>query len=314
LRASRGVAIDLSRNETFRPTSDAYTPAQPRAREERRRGRAADALDAPAPAAAGGRAEAANDVGSSMGGITRINVRDALKRVSLLLYRHITRIERRYQCRDESTENRGLFHTDKLELFREANFVTPRYRYTRAPGAMGGPGALVCEAVDPDPQMPSEREIYDFMYRLFSRVQLSAECSIVCFIYVERLMERANVPLMTNTWRPVVLCALLLASKVWQDLSSWNVEFEQVYPRFKLEAINQLEHQFLSSIKWDLYISSQLYAKYYFALRSLMEKKDFRQRYNQMAQAQAITAGAMKIEERSVAVKEEVLLHLSRSM
>ena len=152
------------------------------------------------------------------------------------------------------------------------------------------------------------------MYRLFSRVQLSSECSIVCFIYVERLMERANVPLMTSTWKPIVLCALLLASKVWQDLSSWNVEFSQVYPRFRLSSINHLEHTYLSQIKWDLYISSQCYAKYYFALRSLMEKKDFRRKYNQMAQSQAVERGAMKIQERSGAVKEEVLLQLSRSM
>lgn len=40
----------------------------------------------------------------------------------------------------------------------------------------------------------------------------------VCLIYVERLMENANVPLIATTWRPCLLCGLLLASKVWQDL------------------------------------------------------------------------------------------------
>lgn len=40
----------------------------------------------------------------------------------------------------------------------------------------------------------------------------------VCLIYVERLMESANVPLVGTTWRPCLLCGLLLASKVWQDL------------------------------------------------------------------------------------------------
>lgn len=40
----------------------------------------------------------------------------------------------------------------------------------------------------------------------------------VCLIYVERLMEQAHVPLVGSTWRPVLLCGLLLASKVWQDL------------------------------------------------------------------------------------------------
>jgi hypothetical protein len=42
--------------------------------------------------------------------------------------------------------------------------------------------------------------------------------SAVCLIYVERLMEAANVPLVSSTWKPILLCGLLLASKVWQDL------------------------------------------------------------------------------------------------
>jgi len=324
----KSVNINLGRNETFQPTSEAYTPKMPRkAASSRRRGEenaSGEARDRketeemperPTPTFGGARATIAKDVGTSIGGITRINVRDALKRVSLLLHRHVSRIERRYMMRDSQSENAGLFHTSKLDVFNEDNFVTPKYRYTAARVPfLPGCDVLQCAPVKPDPVAPSSREIYEFMYKLFAKVQLSSECSIVCFIYVERLMERANVPLMTKTWRPIVLCALLLASKVWQDLSSWNVEFEQVYPRFKLESINQLEHTYLAQIKWDLYISSQQYAKYYFALRSLMEKKDFRAKYNQLAQSQAITAGAMKIQERSVAVKEEVLLQLSRSV
>lgn len=117
-------------------------------------------------------------------------------------------------------------------------------------------------------------------------------------------METAFVPLVGSTWRPVLLCGLLLASKVWQDLrlglismynffiffiyiffsctkksfhnSSWNIEFSQVYPQFTLAAINKLEVTYCKEIKWNLYISSSAYAKYYFALRSLTEKSDFR--------------------------------------
>ena len=98
----------------------------------------------------------------------------------------------------------------------------------------------------------------------------------MCLVYVERLMENANVLLLSNTWRPCLLCGLLLASKVWQDISSWNSEISTIYPQFSLQSINRLERVFCEEIKWRLYISSSCYAKYYYSLRSLTEKKDFR--------------------------------------
>jgi hypothetical protein len=164
--------------------------------------------------------------------------------------------------------------------------------------------------------IPSEEEIYEFGHKLFKSVQLSSECSIVCLIYVERLMESAKVPLLAITWRPIFMCGLLLASKVWQDLSSWNIEFASVYPQFSLEAINKLELEFLRMVKWDLYISSSLYAKYYFALRSLLEKPDFRMRYNRMVGGvgSVDASEALKIQQRSERVKEAALMQLSHSM
>jgi hypothetical protein len=79
--------------------------------------------------------------------------------------------------------------------------------------------------------------------------------------------------------------------QVWQDLSSWNVEFSSVYPQFSLKCINRLEHVYLGQVKWDLYISASLYAKYYFALRSLAEGRDFRRRYNYVMQVQRLPNG-----------------------
>jgi hypothetical protein len=64
-----------------------------------------------------------------------------------------------------------------------------------------------------------------------------------------------------------------------------------VYPQFSLKCINRLEHVYLGQVKWDLYISASLYAKYYFALRSLAEGRDFRRRYNYVMQVQRLPNG-----------------------
>lgn len=302
--------------EQFRPSSDAYTP---------RMGKK-EIKFKPAE-----KREPVQQMSSGLGTLSRPNFRDALRRVAMILRQHIVKIERRFESHmttaarrgnnnnsSSSSNNRdGLFMQSMKEAFSDDRFVTPTYKVTmvRVPMARGGMvGGL--KMVRKKHEIPSESEIYDFAHRLFKTVQLSSECSIVCLIYIERLMEVAKVPLLADTWKPIVMCGLLLASKVWQDLSSWNIEFTTVYPQYSLDAIHRLELQFLRMVKWDLYISSTLYAKYYFALRALVSKQDFRQRYNRMVGGvDSVQAEeARKIEERSTLVKEEALQLLSRSM
>ena len=295
----------LTPKEQFRPSSDAYTPRMGKKEIKYK------------PAE---KRTPVQQMSSGLGTLSRPNFRDALRRVAMILRQHIVTIERRFESHMTTARKGGrdsLFMQSMKEEFSDDRFATPTYKVTmvRVPMARGGMvGGL--KKVHKKYEIPSESEIYDFAHRLFKAVQLSSECSIVCLIYIERLMEVAKVPLLASTWRPIVMCGLLLASKVWQDLSSWNIEFATVYPQYSLAAIHRLELQFLRMVKWDLYISSTLYAKYYFALRALVSKKDFRQRYNRMVGGvdSVQAAEARKIEERSTLVKEEALLQLSRSM
>mmetsp|Transcript_87018 Transcript_87018/g.170280 ORF Transcript_87018/g.170280 Transcript_87018/m.170280 type:complete len:307 (-) Transcript_87018:82-1002(-) len=246
--------------------------------------------------------------------ISRPNYEDILRRVSIVIHQHIQKCEIRQSLVTEATKENGKFHSSQMNKFSESNFMLPDYVYhfVRAPISRMGFLYGIHKLSDVT-STPSLQDIHTFMNDLFTKALLSAECSIVCLIYVERLMEVAFVPLVSSTWRPIVLCGLLLASKVWQDLSSWNSEFSQVYPRFTLQAINKLEVLYCKEIKWNLYISSSAYAKYYFALRSLTEKSDFRRNYNVMV---VNAPGAEQIAERSGEVRQQVLdaNTLSRSL
>jgi hypothetical protein len=287
--------------EMFRPSSDAYTPRMGKKQIKYKPAEMRTPVQ---------------DMASPLGTLSRPNFRDALRRVAMIIRQHIIKIERRFESKTTRHDD-GLFLESMRAEFSEEAFVTPTYKCTMVRVPMARAGMVYgLKKVRVVYEIPSEAEIYEFCHQLFKSVQLSSECSIVCLIYVERLMEVAKVPLLSNTWRPIVMCGLLLASKVWQDLSSWNIEFASVYPQYRLESINRLELQFLRMVKWDLYISSSLYAKYYFALRSLVEKSDFRQRYNRMVGGvDSVQADeALKIEKRSTMVKEEALLHMSRSM
>ena len=287
--------------EMFRPSCDAYTPRMGRKKIEYKPAEHRTPVQ---------------KMSGSMGTISRPNFSDALRRVAMIIQQHVVKIEQRFESGVHGADDSGLFRQSMREAFAEDNFVTPRYKCTVLRLPMGRPGVVYGQRkIKVEYKLPTVEEIYDFGHQLFQAVQLSSECSIVCLIYVERLMEVAKVPLLADTWKPIFMAGLLLASKVWQDLSSWNIEFASVYPQFSLDSINRLELQFLKSVKWDLYISSSLYAKYYFALRSLLEKQDFRQKYNRLTGVGGVTASeAMKVQKRTERVKEEALVQLSRSM
>jgi hypothetical protein len=149
----------------------------------------------------------------------RPNYEDILRRVSVVLHQHIEVCETRLKLATPETMESGLFRMSSLSAFSEDNFVTPQYvcHFVRScPSRLG-----ICYGIKKIKNIyvtPTVNEIYTFLRTLFVEAQLSPECSIVCLIYVERLMEVANVPLTATTWRPCVICGLLLASKVWQDL------------------------------------------------------------------------------------------------
>ena len=298
------VTIDSKKEirhiELFRPSCDAYTPRMERKQIKYKPAEERASMDS---------------MSTTMGTIQRPNFRDALRRVAMIIQQHIVKIEQRFES--GVPNNLNLFTRAMRDEFAEENFATPRYKYSMVNMPMGRAGVVYgMRKIRQEYKIPSADDIYEFGHQLFNQVQLSSECSIICLIYVERLMEVAKVPVMAKTWRPILMCGLLLASKVWQDWASWNIEFASVYPQFSLDAINKLEVKFCKMVKWDLYISSSLYAKYYFALRSLLEKQDFRRRYVQMISgADNIAASdAIKISKRSEMVKEKALSHLSMSM
>jgi hypothetical protein len=255
MNVDRSVTINdqasMSRNKRrrekkvgiFRPSSDAYTP---------RMGHRAIKYKPVEERAS------VEKISSTMGTIQRPNFRDALRRVAIILHQHIVKIELRFKTGIHGVDGTGLFKASMKDEFNEENFATPRYKCSIVRVPMARPGVVYSmRKIRVVHATPTADEIYEFAHQLFKKVQLSSECSIVCLIYVEKLMEVAKVPLVAETWRPIFLCGLLLASKVWQDLSSWNIEFACVYPQFSLDAINRLELSFLKFIKWDLYISSR---------------------------------------------------------
>ena len=85
-----------------------------------------------------------------------------------------------------------------------------------------------------------------------------------------------STPLLPTNWRPLILCSIMVAQKVWDDKYLSNADFAFIYPFFEMDEINTLEEKFLELLKYNVTVKSSLYAKYFFELRGLYkDEKDF---------------------------------------
>lgn len=177
--------------------------------------------------------------------ISQPNLKNTIKCISLAIYYHIA-----------NRKNRA--HERLMEIFEER-----LHPITREP--------IPIEYISRD---PDHRHIYRFIRTLFHAAQLTAECAIITLVYIERLLNYAEMDLCPSNWRRVVLGAIMLASKVWDDQAVWNVDYCQILRDTNVDDMNELERQFLECLEFNINVPSSVYAKYYYELRTLAMAND----------------------------------------
>jgi hypothetical protein len=107
--------------------------------------------------------------------------------------------------------------------------------------------------------------VMDHYLFIFLRLQKEVECIIILFIYVERLIKMTNGRLShrPKNWRSVLFSFMVLALKVWDDLSMWNYDFLKIGPSgmtFTLSRTNELEIKLLQTLRYRVKVEASGYA------------------------------------------------------
>lgn len=118
--------------------------------------------------------------------------------------------------------------------------------------------------------------------------------------YIDRLLAFTGISFVSSTWRRIVLGCLILASKVWEELAVWNVDFVDVFSNLTVKDLNQLERQVLNGLQFNVTLKSSVYAKYYFEIRSF-SKRDA----NNFPLKPLDKVGAKRMEDRSKGIEEK---------
>ena len=172
----------------------------------------------------------------------------------------------------------------QFQLFDERHYYNLHHKHpSRDPYAMDLSADAAADdnmreamARRPTPQVP---EIYAFLKSIFDLARFSPECNTISLILINRLLTFTNMSFTQYNWRPLMLSSLLVSQKIWDDSCLANVDFPVLWgvacPAAKqaldVKAVNHMEAKYLELLQFNVYVSSGLYARYYFELRTLLE-------------------------------------------
>jgi hypothetical protein len=103
--------------------------------------------------------------------------------------------------------------------------------------------------------------ILQYLERIHKYASCSTECFILALVYIDRLIQRNNFLLTELNVHRVIISAVLLAAKFFDDAYYNNAYYAKVGGVLVSE-INGLEVEFLFRINFSLHVSPEVFMKY----------------------------------------------------
>jgi Cyclin len=120
---------------------------------------------------------------------------------------------------------------------------------------------------------PPSISIHDYCMRIYKYASCSPECFVLALVFIDRLIQRNALLLTSLNVHRVIITAVMLAAKFFDDQYFNNAYYAKVGGVPTTE-VNSLELEFLFSINFSLHVPTDVYEKYYGELGSLSAAND----------------------------------------
>ena len=118
------------------------------------------------------------------------------------------------------------------------------------------------EKVQYEETITEVEDVMRFIRDIMDKMQLTTECIVIGLIYLEKIMLTGKIEIRDLNWKPLVFTAILLASKFWEDIIWYNVDFVDNLQMYSLKSVNRMESEFLSLCDYNIYVSAEAYEQY----------------------------------------------------
>ena len=125
---------------------------------------------------------------------------------------------------------------------------------------------------------PKTLVVEEFVRRVVDALELDESSVVLGLILLERAMTTkqskedgsgAPLPLSARTWRPALLMAIVVASKVVYDEKVFLADYREMLPMYNLTLAPQQELAFLDLVAYNTTVRRGQYARYYYALEDV---------------------------------------------
>eukprot|EP00347_Sterkiella_histriomuscorum_P019477 403341485 len=205
--------------------------------------------------------------------------RDIIKKTSVIVHKLIGQFMERVIVREDKTteqqaEDQSCCHEVKQSslLFNEKLYLKKRNRLGSSSNGFSIQKRMPMfvyhiedtkEKRQDLEQTPNKKTIETFILKLINRMKLTNEVCLLALIFIERLIKKGGVQVLSFNWKPIVYTAILVAAKFWEDINLWNKDFSDSIDLYPLKSTNQLEGTFMTLCNYELYVSEELYDNYY---------------------------------------------------